>query len=217
MDLMIFDVAHQADSMCAKVYRATQVIRYRGTFSDVPTLGTFAPGAGTANEELFRVFMDLHDRYPDDELPLIHDLDTAIHMTGLLARYEPGHQYEIVELTAHDAKPEIGRRLIGYDVSIGYNLSLVWIVFIAYEAPPEGAPIEGEWPEELKDIRPFIDLMYAYFCPKLNADGLFSTFADAEFFLRCARAQNHFHPDLWESRTLLEEFEVVGFYEVCIH
>lgn len=207
MDLLIYEVKQHEDTFCSKMMGADWVQRYRGTFSNMPTASSFPEGC-----ILFTEFMNALSG--PAEFRAYNNLQDVTRLYNLLSEYDPERQYEIVEHTHNGESPKVGSRLIGYDVSIVYNLSLVWIALISYSPDVGQASSAIECSVMEERLQPILELFTTHFCRKLNADGLFSTFSDADLFLRCARTLNSLEPNLWESPKLMKEFAVTALYEV---
>src|SRR5215472_4294200 len=102
--------------------RAAAYPHYRGTYRAHPTCCEGLPEDSEINK-LFFWFLE-----EGGELGVVHDLSKALRYVELLNAYPlPGYShFEVVEVTGGDEAPQVGGELLGFDVSSGYNNSLLW-------------------------------------------------------------------------------------------
>src|SRR5439155_26446134 len=94
---------------------------YRGTYRSHPTHCDALPDDHEINK-LFFWFLE-----EGGELGVVHNLSKALRFAELLNSYFAGRQhFEVIEATEGDSTPESGGALLGFDLSAGYNNSLLW-------------------------------------------------------------------------------------------
>ena len=101
--------------------RADKYPSYRGTYRAHPTYCDSLPSDHEINQ-LFFWFLD-----EGGESGVVHNLAKALRYVELLNQHPlPGYgPFEVVEVTDRDAPAQAGGRLLGFDLSSGYNNSLL--------------------------------------------------------------------------------------------
>jgi hypothetical protein len=180
--------------------RAAKYPSYRGTYRAHPTYCDALPNDHEINQLFFWFLED------GGELGLVHDLAKASRYVELLNQNPlPGYkQFEIVEVTSPDSPQQAGGRLLGFDLSAGYNSSLLW-----WGLEPQLEPNAVREP-----IGELVDLAYRYYAPRLGPCGLFQTPEIASQCLRSMDALQRLSPNLYEGEDLIPSYRVVGVYLV---
>lgn len=112
-------------------------------------------------------------------------------------------KYEVIEVIDGKEASSSCDRLLGFDLSSGYNRSLLqWGL--------KSFPGLNTLPEP---IRVFCELLNLYYAPQLNHYGLFQTFAVATSCLRSMKALQTLSPNLYEGGDF-NRFSVVGVFSV---
>jgi hypothetical protein len=171
---------------------------YRGTYRAHATHCDALPEDHEINK-LFFWFLD-----EGGELGVVRDLSKALRFAELWnARLTEKDRFEVVEVTDGNTHPETNGKFIGFDLSAGYNYSLLsWGLkqFLGVNQLPE-------------PIRELCDLMSRHYAPQLNAQGLLQTFEVASLCLRSMIALQDLSPNLFEGGDL-RDFQPVGLYTV---
>ena len=171
---------------------------YRGTYRAHPTYCDALPPTHEINT-LFSWFVD-----EGGELGVVSDLQRALRFAQLWnTRLPEQKHFEVVEVTNGAATPKTLGSLMGFDISAGYNYSLLsW----GLEVPKSAQELDWR-------VRDMYELLSRHYRPQLNSLGLFETEEIAALCLRSLRALQGFCPSLFESGNL-EEFQVTGLYAV---
>lgn len=178
--------------------RAARSVHYRGTSRAHPTYCDALPEDHEINR-LFHWFLE-----EGGELGVVRDRKKALRFAELRNSYLPasGH-FEVVEVTDGAEPPEVGGLFMGYDLSEGYNNSLlVWELRSFLSGNSLAQP-----------IRELCDLLSRYYSPQLNGQGLFQTVEMASLCLKSMTALQDLSPNLFEGGDL-RRFKVVGLYRV---
>lgn len=172
--------------------------RYRGTYRAHPTHCDALPDDHEINR-LFFWFLE-----EGGELGIVGNIAKALRFVELWnSRLNKKDQFEVVEATDGRAHPQSGGEFIGFDLSAGYNNSLL----ASGMRLPSSVSALGE------PIRELLDLASQHFAPQLNGQGLFQTFEVACFCLRSMIALQDLSPNLFEGGDL-RSFHPVGLYAV---
>jgi hypothetical protein len=171
---------------------------YRGTYRAHPTFCDALPEDDEINK-LFFWFLEV-----GGELGVVDDLDKALKFASLWNKQaaRPGH-FEVVEVTARNAAPESGGKFIGYDLSAGFNNSLLRAGLKSRISP--GTVSDSVWRawESAKTS----------FAHELNDAGLFQTYQRANDCLEAMAQIQDASPGFFEGCDL-RRFEVTGLYLV---
>jgi hypothetical protein len=178
--------------------RAAKYPMYRGTWRAHPTYHDAFPRDHEINK-LFFWFLE-----EGGELGLVHDFSKAARYTELLNQNPlPGRgHFEVVEVTDGNASPKEGAQRLGFDVSAGYNYSLLWWRLestLGTDGPPE-------------PIRELMSLVHRFYAPQLNFHGLFEKAEVASQCLQSMDALQSLSPNLYEGEDLKPNFQAVGLY-----
>lgn len=133
---------------------------------------------------------------------MIHDVAKAVRFAGLWNLQDPQRHFEIVEVTTDNTQPRVGKCLLGFDLSAGFNNSFLSWGLQQFE-------FRAELPAEIQELDELISRHYA---PQLNGQGLFQTYEIAAQCLRSMKALQRLSPNLYEGDDDLEKFEPVGVY-----
>ena len=109
--------------------------------------------------------------------------------------------FEVIEVTEGNAASEGQGTFIGFDLSAGYNNSLLWCGLNS------GGSLEGI-PQSVRDMWNSLRDLYA---PQLNKNGLFQTFQLASECLRSMTALQDLSPNFFEGGDF-GSFRVTGLY-----
>ena len=184
----------------ARPPRDAAFIRYRGTDRTHPTYCDAAPRDHEVNQ-LFMWYLE-----EGGELGVVHNLTKAKRYCELCNIYFPYRHFELIEVTDGDVSATSGDTFRGFDISNGYNNSLLWWEF------SEPAEIANNVSEEIAVL---VRVVHSFFAPRLNQYGLFQSFEDASLCRRAMIALQYFSPGLYEGGDL-SEFEVVGLYSFSL-
>jgi hypothetical protein len=171
---------------------------YRGTYRAHPTHCDEIPDDDEINK-LFFWFLE-----EGGELGVVQDLSKALRFAELWnARLREGSRLEVVEVVGVEAHPESGGEFIGFDLSAGYNNSLLATGLRQFFGVNQLAePVRQLW-----------DLVSRHYAPQLNGQGLFQTLEIASLCLRSMTALQDLSPNLFEGGNL-RIFRPVGLYAV---
>jgi len=146
--------------------------------------------------------------YIEKAASLSYGLDDLAELQNVIDQYaklSPPQQFELVEATENNEPPKVGTKLLGFDLSLLFDYSLLsW----GLEICSEHADDRGN--ATYKIIRPLICLIRNYFKPQLNRWGLFDARDEAQACLDCMMALQKIHPNLWEADE--DIFYVVGVW-----
>jgi hypothetical protein len=171
---------------------------YRGTYRAHPTFCDALP----ENDEINRLFFWFLE--VGGELGVVDDLDKALRFAALWNNQtaRQGH-FEVVEVTAGTAVPESGGKFLGYDLSAGYNNSLLRSGLKSGTRP--GTVSDSVW-------RAW-ESAQASFAHELNDACLFQTYQRADDCLEAMAKIQDASPGFFEGCDL-RRFEVTGLYLV---
>lgn len=171
---------------------------YRGTYRAHPTHCDEVPDDHEINR-LFFWFLE-----EGGELGVVRDCSKALRFAELWnARAEQEGRFEVLEVEEGDAPPESGGHFIGFDLSSGYNSSLLaW-----------GLDLTPGVSQLKEPIRELCGLLSRYYAPQLNGQGLFQSREVAVLCLRAMIALQDLSPNLFEGGNL-REFRTVGLYAI---
>jgi len=177
--------------------RAAKYSAYRGTWRAHPTYQDAFPRDHEINK-LFFWFLE-----EGGERGVVHDLSKATRYTELLNQNPlPGYgQFEVVEVDGNASAME-GVQQLGFDVSAGYNYSLLW-----WRLEPTLGTIRPPGP-----IRELMNLVHRFYAPLLNSHGLFESAETASQCLQSMDALQSLSPKLYEGEDLKANFQVVGLH-----
>lgn len=195
--------------------RAAAYPHYRGTYRAHPTYSERLPEDSEINK-LFFWFLE-----EGGELAVVHDLSKALRYAELLNDHPLPRRshFEVVEVTDGDEPPHVGGELLGFDVSSGYNNSLLWWwqpatqpgAIASVERNGDTSPSATIFPEP---IRALSTLIKRFYTPRLNRNGLFQTPVSASECLRDMDALQQLCPNLYEGESLKDNFCATGVYLV---
>ena len=140
------------------------------------------------------------------ELGMVRDLGKALRFAELWnARLKEERPFEVMEVADGDAPSEkSGGHFIGFDLSLGYNNSLLsW-----------GLKLSVATNQLAEPVRELCDLLRRHYAPQLNGQGLFQNCEAASGCLRSMTALQGLSPNLFEGGDL-REFRRVGLYTVA--
>jgi hypothetical protein len=172
---------------------------YRGTYRAHPYYCEEYPPEHEVNQAFFWFLSEGGER------GVVHDIAQARGLVHIFTRHNVTQPFEVVEVTVGDEPPYAGKTFLGFDLSCGFNNSLLWW----------GLDLKGRNPrdESLRPLGALLSLVEEHFRPKLNANGLFDQFSIARFCLDCLIALQLMRPALWEMAGC-SDYEVVGLYIV---
>jgi hypothetical protein len=177
------------------------------------------PGRNSVYRGTYRAHPSHCDELPDDheinklffwflkeggEAGVVRDVSKALRFAELWnARRQEKERFEVAEVTDGNVRPQSNGEFIGFDISCGYNNSLL----------SSGLkPFTGV--NRLPDpVRELCDLMSRHYAPQLNGQGLFQTFEIASLCRRTMIALQDLSPNLFEGGNL-RDFQVVGLHVV---
>jgi hypothetical protein len=180
--------------------RSENCPQYRGTYRAHPTHCDELPDNHEINQLFFWFLQE------GSELGVVRDVLKALRFAELWNARLKGkdRRFEVVEVAERDAHPRSSGKFIGFDLSAGYNNSLLsWGLkeFVGVNQLSE--PIRELW-----------DLVSRHFAPLLNGQGLFQTPEVATLCLRAMTALQDLSPNLFEGGNL-RQFQPVGLYLVA--
>lgn len=169
---------------------------YRGTYRAHPTYCD----AFSEHDEINKLFFWFLES--GGELGVVGDLTKAVRFAELWNTQLGGKEsFEVLEATDDNSNPERGVTLVGFDLSAGYNSSLLWCGLksgtgLASLSPP----VRDRW-ESLRQT----------YIPELNQNGLFQTLEAASDCRRSMIALQDLSPNFFEGGDL-RRFLVTGLY-----
>lgn len=198
--------------------RAAAFSHYRGTYRAHPTYCEALQKDHEINNLFFWFLRE------GGETGLVHDLTKALRYAELLnmhlSEFNPGFaHFEVIEVTDGDTHGDAKGRLMGFDLSAGYNNSLLW--WWGQGTEPNAATSVGQTGNTPPGISTFPkpilvldDLIHRFYAPELNRNGLFKTTATASECLKAMDALQQLCPNFYEGEDLRATFCVVGLYLV---
>jgi hypothetical protein len=171
---------------------------YRGTYRAHPTHCDALPDDNEINR-LFFWFLE-----EGGELGVVRDRSKALRFAELWnARLSEKDRFEIVEVIDDDTLAESKINFVGFDLSSGYNNSLL----------TSGLPLTPGLSRLAEPIRElYLQICHRY-SPQLNAQGLFESSEVASMCLRSMVALQRASPNFFEGGDL-SDFHLVGLYSV---
>jgi hypothetical protein len=169
--------------------------KYRGTYRRQPYHFDSLPEDHLYNK-MFHSYLE-----EGGETGVIHDLAKATALTKVLNASLQEEEFEVIAMTVGKDCPDTNGEFLGFDLSHGFSNSLLW-----WGLKPQSS-------RNYSYIGVLCDLLYEFFSPRLNQDGLFSDFETASFCLQSMVALQSFHDALFEGGSL-EEFRIVSVYLV---
>jgi hypothetical protein len=171
---------------------------YRGTYRAHPTHCDQLPD----NAEINRLFLWFIEE--GGELGLVRDVVKARRFADLWnARLKEAEHFEVVEATDADSAPTHGGTLLGFDLSAGYNNSLL----------AEGLRRSISATHLPEPILEFWNLIRLHYAPQLNRQGLFQTIETANSCLCSMTALQDLSPNFFEGGDL-RDFRPVGLFAI---
>jgi hypothetical protein len=175
---------------------------YRGTYRRHPSYCDTAADDDEVNQ-LFFWFLE-----SGGELGVVDDLRKALRYAALLnanaQRVGSVAGFEVVEVTEGYVGPDAGSDFFGFDLSSGYNNSLLWAGLKSYisEVADKTWAAIPRWAEFSRS-----------YAPRLNQFGLFEIREDAASCLQQAMAIQNDFPSFFEGCDL-NEFVVTGIHRL---
>jgi hypothetical protein len=169
---------------------------YRGTFRASPGYFNSLPQDHEANT-LFLWFLE-----EGGELGVVHDKAKACRLRDFCNSHGSGGTFELVEATEGEKQPLVGEKFLGFDLSQGFNNSLLW------SGLNRQVPGDPESP-----VRVLANTIFRLFSKELNANGLLSSIETAMQCRTSLIALQALEPNLLEGDEL-EKFVVVGVFLV---
>jgi hypothetical protein len=171
---------------------------YRGTYRAHPSHCDQLPDDHEINQ-LFFWFLE-----EGGELGVVHDAQKARRFAQLWnARLTPPRHFEVIEVTDDDRPPLHGGTFLGFDLSSGYNNSLL----VAGLRPMTH---QIDLPEPILES---YQLISQNFAPKLNRSGLLQTIETAESCRGAMIALQEHSPNFFEGGDL-RDFRSVGLFAI---
>jgi hypothetical protein len=172
---------------------------YRGTYRAHPSHCDELPDDHEINK-LFFWFLE-----EGGELGVVRDVTKALRFADLWnARLDEKNRFEVVEVTDGEARSRSGGMFIGFDLSAGYNNSLLSSGLRQFFCVNElREPVRELW-----------DLVTRHYAPQLNGQGLFQTLEVATLGFRAMTALQDLSPNLFEGGNL-REFRPVGLHSIA--
>ncbi len=172
---------------------------YRGTYRAHPSHCDELPDDHEINK-LFFWFLE-----EGGESGVVRDITKALRFVELWnARLKEKSRFETVEVADGDTHPQSNGMFIGFDLSAGYNNSLLSSGLKQFVGVNQ---LQGP-------VRELWDLVSRHYAPQLNGQGLFQTFEVASLCLRAMTALQDLSRNLFEGGNL-REFRPVGLYSVA--
>lgn len=198
--------------------RAASYPHYRGTYRAHPTYCEAVQKDHEINK-LFFWFLE-----EGGESGLVHDLTKALRYTELLnmhlSEFKPAFaHFELIEVTDGHTPARAKGRLMGFDLSAGYNDSLLWSwgPSTLSKAPAFVERNGNTSPSTSTFAKPVLvldDFIHRFYTPHLNRNGLFHTPATASECLGAMDALQQLCPNFYEGEDLKATFSIVGVYLV---
>jgi hypothetical protein len=140
------------------------------------------------------------------ELGVVHDLEKAITLVRMYRRFGLQPELEVIEVTDGTEPPGVGKALLGYDLSAGYNISLLAGLTLKQQArgrvPELSAHRTAIW--HLAELADLEAMRY------LNGVGLFSSPQEAARCLVYFDSIQKLNPGFYE----IGHYSVVGVFLV---
>lgn len=167
---------------------------YLGTYRDSPSFHEDLSEHHPVNQLFLKYLASTDEHF------VLHDEQLA---QALVTEFNNllNNQYELVEVS-FEKFTDNKDKLLGYDISTGFYSLLSW--GLEFDRDEK----EADEQTELGIAKPILRLIEAYFYPKLNKFGLFSTYEDADFCLKCLYTIQKCFPNLLENNEVI--FRVIG-------
>jgi hypothetical protein len=168
---------------------------YRGTYRCTPPYCEVLPEDHEINE-LFMWFIE-----EGGELGVVHDVTKALRFAKLCNEHFRPRHFEVVQVVNGQNIQTTSGRFLGFDLSHGYNNSLLYWGLKPSRPLDEDARVDVLW-----------QVVSRFFAPQLNENGLFSDSDLAALCLRSLIALQSLKDNLFEGDDLAK-YELVG---VCL-
>jgi hypothetical protein len=171
-------------------------LAYRGTYRSHPSYCDSLP----KDHEVNRLFMWYLEE--GGELGVVHDLSKALRYAELCNECFPSRHFEVVKVTEGEVLPNPKWEFLGFDLSQGYNNSLLYWGLKSKQSFDRNNPVDVLW-----------QVVSRFFAPQLNEHGLFSNIDAASFCLSSMIALQSLKANMFEGDELAK-FHVVGIWLV---
>lgn len=168
---------------------------YRGTERAHPTYCDSLPEEHEINR-LFLWFLE-----EGGESGVVHDLKKARRYAELLKLHVKDQSFEVIEVVDENGSPSCGGQFLGFDLSLGYNSSLLTWGF-------KSLPGLNRLSEPIHIL---CELLNKYYRPQLNGAGLFDSDEIATSCRRSMVALQTLSPNLFEGCDL-RRYRAIGVY-----
>ena len=136
------------------------------------------------------------------ELGVVHDVTKALRLAKLCNEHFPPRNFEVVQVVHGESIPARYGSFLGFDLSHGYNNSLLYWGLKSDQFLDEEDRVGVLW-----------RVVSRFFAAKLNENGLFSDFDLAALCLRSLFALQSFKDNFFEGDDLAK-YQVVGVWRV---
>jgi hypothetical protein len=160
-------------------------LAYRGIFRASPGYFGTLPEDHEANA-LFLWFIE-----EGGELGVVHDKGKACRLRDFCNFQGSGGTFELIEATEGDNEPLFGGEFLGFDLSQGFNNSLLW------SGLSRQVPGDPELP-----VRVLTNTIFRLFSKELNANGMFSNIETTTQCRASLMALQALEPNLLEGNEL---------------
>lgn len=171
---------------------------YRGTYRAHPLYDDSRTDEHEINQ-MFRWFIE-----EGGELGVVHDPRMALTYAELCNKHFPSKHFEVIEVVLGKGGSSAGGKFLGFDLSQGYNNSLIFGGLKTKYPPNTHDPVDVLW-----------RVVSSFFAPQLNKYGLFSDFDTASFCLDSMIALQSLKDNMFEGDDLAK-FKVVGIYLLSV-
>src|SRR5258708_1345657 len=161
---------------------------YRGTERAHPSYCDSLPEDHEINRLFYRFLEE------GGELGVVHNLSNAVRFAELWNDLlPPERRFEVVDASTGESRPDSNGKFIGFDISHGFNNSLL-------SSGLRASRLTNELPHPIRELS---DLLRRHYAPQLNLQGLFQTFETASLCLRAMIALQDLSPNLFEGTDLM--------------
>ena len=139
---------------------------------------------------------------------IVSNLQRAKQIVHVYAELDPPQELEVVELTRGTAKAENETAdFLGYDLSNG----VISLLDAGLKLPEStNLPLD----DLFTTLQPLFRMVEQCFRPRLNKNGLFDDYSDAQMCLQAMKALNKLYPGAYEHEDTMRTFEIIGVWHV---
>jgi hypothetical protein len=190
--------------------------RYRGSFRSGPCYPEeFAKRFDDEHAAVMLFDWWLDESAHDQEANgLVRNLDRAKELVRTYALYNL-QELEIIEITLNDEVSVLGGEFLGFDLSLGFGDSLLWLTDGLAICTDYSGWYDHREAQILHQLHPLMCLIEHHFRPLLNTQGLLPDYQTARQCWNCINALEQFVPDVfdWGGPHM---WKIIGLYKIAV-